>query len=358
MERPSLGVVVVGTGFGCRVHVPAARAAGLDVVALVGRDLERTRRRAARAGVEAATASLAEALQVPGADIVVVSTPPDTHAELAEEAIAAGRHVLVEKPFTPTVGEARSLVDAATAAGVTALVGHEFRFAPERVTFRRALLDGAVGSPRIATFVGHIPLAAPLDMRAPSWWFDPARGGGWLGASVSHLIDGIRTWLGEFDSVSAALPMVSDRDPATHAEETVSVRFRARSGCEGVLQQSAAVWGDRLEVLRVAGPAGTLSLADGAVTLAGPSGTSVLPPAGPPLSVEVGVSDDPRHLFTHIELGPATVQAALLRDLASGRVPDYDAAPAATFADGLACVEVLDAIRRSSAADGATVALG
>jgi predicted dehydrogenase len=355
MTARPLGVVVVGAGFGGRIHVPAARAAGLDVVALVGRDRERAARRAARAGVPTALGSLTEALRLPAADIVVIATPPDSHAELAEEAIAAGRHVLVEKPFTTRVDEAARLADAAARAGVVALVGHEFRFAPERVTFGRALRDAVVGAPRLATFVGHSALAAPLDMKAPPWWFDPARGGGWLGASVSHLIDAVRCWLGEFDTVSAVLPMVSGRDGATQAEDTVSARFRMRSGCDGVLQQSASVWGDQVDLVRVAGPTGALTLEGPSVLLADATGTRRLDPVGPPLPVEVAASDDPRHRFTHIELGPAIVQAGVLRDLALGREPGYGAAAPATFTDGLACMRVLDAVRRSAAGDGATV---
>jgi predicted dehydrogenase len=357
VSEQRLGVVVVGTGFGCRVHLPAARAAGLEVTALVGRDREKTQRRARRAEVDEACGTLGEALQLPRTEIVVIASPPATHAELAEEAIAAGRHVLVEKPFTLGAAEAVRLSQAAEKAGIVALVGHEFRFAPERVTFRQALADGVVGPPRLATFVGHSPLVAPLDMATPPWWFDRSRGGGWLGASVSHLVDAIRTWLGEFDTVSASLPLVSDRDPSTHAEDTAAARFRMRSGCEGILQQSAAVWGDRVEAVRVAGPHGTLTLDGDSVTLADSAGTRTLDRVGPPMPVELEPSDDPRHRFTHIELGPAIVQAGVLRDLALGRAPSYDTMSPATFADGVACMQVLDAIRASAANGGAAVAV-
>ncbi|HEY7104761.1 MAG TPA: Gfo/Idh/MocA family oxidoreductase [Acidimicrobiia bacterium] len=358
MTDERLGVVVVGTGFGCRIHVPAARAAGFDVVALVGRDPEKTARRAARAEVEVSCGSLAEALALPHADVVVVSTDPASHAPLAEEAIAAGRHVLVEKPFTLDASEARGLLQAADRAGVVALVGHEFRFVPQRVTVRQALADGAIGAPRLGTFVGHLPLVAAVDAPAPRWWFDPAGGGGWLGAAVSHLVDAIRSWLGELDSVSAALPMVSDRDAGTMAEDSVSLRFRTRSGCEGVIQQSAAVWGERIEVMRIAGPRGTLTLDGEVVHFADADGTRTLDLVGPPLPVDISPSDDPRHRFTHIELGPATVQARVLRDLARGVTPEYDLVPPATFVDGVACMEVLDAVRRSAADAGATTAVG
>jgi predicted dehydrogenase len=347
----TLGVVVVGTGFGCRIHVPAARKAGLRVTALVGQDLERTARRAARAGVEQACGSLEDALRLPESDIVIVSTPPATHAELAEEAITAGRHVLVEKPFTTTVDDAERLRDLADRAGVVALVGHEFRFAPERVTLAHALHDGLAGRPRLATLIGHSALAAPLDMRAPTWWLDPARGGGWLGASVSHLVDAIRCWLGEFESVSAVLPMVSDRDPSTQAEDSVAARFTLRSGFEGVIQQSAAIWGEGFQLMRVAGPSGTLSIEGADVTFADSTGTRTLAPvASSPVTVQQ--SSDPRHMFTHIELGPAVVQAGILLDMAMGDRAAFHGVNAATFADGVACMRVLDAIRRSAAGSG------
>src|SRR5213593_107807 len=79
-------VAVVGTGFGCRVHVPALRAAGFDVVALVGTDRERTARRAARADVTNACVSLDEVAAL-GLDAVTIATPPDTHSALTLDAI-------------------------------------------------------------------------------------------------------------------------------------------------------------------------------------------------------------------------------------------------------------------------------
>ena len=355
-RRP--GVVIVGTGHGCRVHVPAFRNAGMDVVALVGRNAERTARRAQRAGVGASTASLEEALRLPGGEVVVISTPPDTHAALTEEAITAGRHVLVEKPFTSNADEARQLQSLARQAGVVALVGHEFRFDPARITLRHAVADGLVGPPRLATLVGHSAFAASLDLRMPSWWFDRSRGGGWLGAAVSHLIDATRWWLGEFESVSANLPMVSGRDPVGLAEDTVSARFRMRSGCEGVMQQSASVWGRGLNLVRVAGPDGTAELVDGGVRLSAPDRERLLDPVGPPPLVEVEEGSDPRNPFSHVELPPATTQAAVLGDLIAGRRPHHPGLEPAGFTDGVACMEVIDAMRRSAADGGAVVSVG
>ena len=86
--------------------------------------------------------------------------------------------------------------DAAEAAGVTNLLAHEFRWAPERAVVGRAIADGAIGEPRLCTLVQHVPLVADPEAKVPSWWFDAGAGGGWLGASGSHVVDQIRAWLG------------------------------------------------------------------------------------------------------------------------------------------------------------------
>src|SRR5258708_31239131 len=113
------GLAVVGTGFGCLTHVRAARGAGWDVRALVGRDPDRTALRAARFGIPSAMTSLEEALSLPGVDAVAIATPPHTHARLALAAVAAGKHVGCEKPFPRDAAEAqRRLARAARAGGV------------------------------------------------------------------------------------------------------------------------------------------------------------------------------------------------------------------------------------------------
>src|SRR5450631_1440750 len=126
-----LQAVVVGTSFGGRVHVPALRAAGIGVHALVGRDAERTRQRATALGVPLATTSLRDALADGVATCVTVATPPDSHRSIVIEALDAGRHVLCEKPFAADADQARSMVAKADAAGTVALVGCEFRWVPD-----------------------------------------------------------------------------------------------------------------------------------------------------------------------------------------------------------------------------------
>jgi len=137
MGKTLLSAVVLGTGAGCQTHVPALRGACFDVAALVGRDAARTAERAARVGVPRAFTSLTDALTRTQVDAVVVATPPNTHAELVLEAVAAGKHVVCEKPFARDKNEALAMLAAAEEAGVVHLVG-------QRQILKRSAPDGSL----------------------------------------------------------------------------------------------------------------------------------------------------------------------------------------------------------------------
>jgi UDP-2-acetamido-3-amino-2,3-dideoxy-glucuronate N-acetyltransferase len=83
-------------------------------------------------------------------DAVDVVTPADSHAEIVEASLGAGRHCLVEKPLALTAAEGRRLAAAAAAAGRVLQVGHVLRFHPVTVTLRLALAEGSIGAVRFA----------------------------------------------------------------------------------------------------------------------------------------------------------------------------------------------------------------
>lgn len=347
--------LVVGTGFGCRIHVPALRAAGFEVVGLVGTNPERTRRRAEANGVSQIFIDLDEAITRTGAVVVTIATPPHTHAPLTLTAAARGCHILCEKPFAKTKPEARAMLEAAERAGVVHLVGHEFRWLPERAIIARAVADGLIGELRFVTLAMYNSLVADPETKMPRWWFDIDAGGGWLGASGSHIIDQVRFSFGEFASVSATLPIVSAREGV--AEDSYSVRFRLTNGTEGVLQQTAGAWGPMASMTRVAGTNGTLWAEDGAVWIADRDGSRALPvPSDLELPPAPPQSDDPRHRFSYFEFGPYVRLCEALRAAMDGDTAS-SAVPLPTFADGIASMEVLDAIRTSAANGGALVSI-
>ena len=348
-----LGAVVVGTGFGVITHLRALRAAGFEVLALVGRDPSRTGERARRAGVPHGLTSLAQALDLTGVDAVAVATPPHTHAPIVIESVRAGKHVLCEKPFARDAAEGREMLAAAEESGVVHLLGTEFRFATAQALATRSVREGAIGTPRLANFALHMPGLADPRSEVPGWWSDQSQGGGWLGAYASHVVDQMRMMLGEFEGCSASLSNVAER--GWTAEDSYTVHFRTLDGCAGVLQSSAASWGVPLGCSRVVGSKGTLWIEGDAVFVGDASGqrrlevpddlsnAAPVPPEGDLLHTAY----DGLHSMG-IDLAPYTRLFEILRDRIRGvAVPDDPPVP--TFADGVACQEILDAIRRSAA---------
>jgi predicted dehydrogenase len=356
----TVGAAVVGTGFGCLTHARALRAAGFEVHALVGRDPAKTAERARRFEIGSACTSLADALAIPGVDAVTIATPPHTHGPLVLEVLAAGKHVLCEKPFARDAAEARTLLAAAERAGVVHMLGTEFRFGPGQALLTRVVRGGAIGEPRLATFLLHIPLLADPAAEVPSWWSDADQGGGWLGAHASHVVDQIHTTLGEFASVSASLPNVGGH--AWTAEDAYLVHFRLRNGCVGLMQSVASDRGPMLFATRVAGTQGTAWAEGDRVQVADAAGTRdiecpldlVVPAADPPPADMLVSAYDLLH-STGIDVGPYTRLAEQFRSRIEGAAASVDPAPA-TFVDGVATMEVMDAIRRS-ARDGRSVEL-
>ncbi|MDH4052111.1 MAG: Gfo/Idh/MocA family oxidoreductase [Rubrivivax sp.] len=356
-----LGAVIVGTGFGVLTHLRALRKADIEVRALVGRDPEKTRDRARRCGVPLALTSLEEALALPGVDIVTIATPPHTHAAIAIAAAQAGKHIFCEKPFARDAQEARAMLDAAEAAGVVHLLGTEFRGATGQALATRAIRQGAIGEPRLATFMMHVPVLADPRAEVPAWWASAADGGGWLGAYAPHLIDQVLATFGPIVGVSASLSLIADHPWS--AEDSFTVHFRTASGVAGIMQSTAGSWGPMLVSTRFTGTAGTLWLEGERVRVADAGGVRELPvpedllnPPPEPVPAEfMHTTYDYLHA-AGFDLAPCTRLFRAMRDRILGLPAPDDPAPA-TFADGLAGQRVLDAIRRS-AQSGEWIAIG
>ena len=356
-----LRAVVVGTGFGCYTHVRALRHAGFDVVALVGQDPDKTAERARLFEVPRACGSLSEALGDGHVDAVTIATPPHTHAPLALEAIAAGKHVLCEKPFARDLAEARTVRDAARQAGIVDVLGTEFRYDTGQALLARAVHNGLVGAPRIATWLMHVPVLADPDAEVPAWWADASAGGGWLGAHGSQLIDQIRATVADFEAVSASLVHVIDR-PMT-ADDGFVIHFRLRDSCVGTLQSTASDHGIVVET-RVTGSSGTAWIegVGDVVKLADATGTRVLPipeelrtePA-PPLPAGAVTTTCEQMITFGVEYGPYARLAAAFKSRILG--DQLDGPTPATFDDGVAQMAVLDAIRASARGGGTWTAV-
>jgi predicted dehydrogenase len=361
MADTQLRALVVGTGFGCRIQAPALMGAGFEVVGLVGTNPERTAERAKLAGVAHGFTDLARAIEETGADAVAISTTPHTHAQLSIQALEAGCHVLCEKPFARDAAEARAMLAAARKAGKVHMIGHEFRFEPLRATFARAISDGMIGDPRFATIITLIPQIPYSEHEMPAWWFEPAEGGGWLGAMGSHVFDQLRLWLGDFASVSASLAtLTATRGPV---DDSFTVHLRTRAGAQGVIQSSAGTFGSMVDVTRISGAEGTLWTEGGAVHCARRGEQKALDiPDEYALPEQPAIGDDPRfdtdrwRMLVNVELAPYTALCQSFRAAILGEEAPSPLVPA-TFEDGVACMEIMDAIRASAADGGRLVEL-
>jgi predicted dehydrogenase len=146
------------------------------VVAVASRDASRSAAFASRHGIPRSYGAYEQLVADPEVDIVYVSPPHTEHKRLALLAIAAGKHVLIEKPLAISEADAREIFDAARAAKVFAMEALWTRFLPQTTVIRRLLDDGALGELRLAT----ADFGEVFGYDPASRAFDPALGGGAL----------------------------------------------------------------------------------------------------------------------------------------------------------------------------------
>jgi scyllo-inositol 2-dehydrogenase (NADP+) len=186
-QAPPAPVRVGLLGYGAigHEHSRAVRAVdGLTMVAVCDTSQERLDLAAAAAPGVATTTSAEALLDRDDVDLIVVSTPPSSHAKWALRTIAAGKHVVLEKPFAIRTAEADEVLAAAGAAGLLAVVYQNRRFDPDHLAVRRILEHGDIGQVfHVETFVGGY--GHPCNL----WHSDEGVSGGAFYDWGSHLLD-------------------------------------------------------------------------------------------------------------------------------------------------------------------------
>ncbi len=167
----NLKVGVIGAGWFGEIHCSAiAGVPGLELVALADRDGARLAEIGGQYGVTALYEDYRDLLADSAIDIVHIVTRWDSHAEITTAALAAGKHVLLEKPMAPTVAECEQICAAARDASTYLMVGHVCRFNPRCIAARKEIAAGGIG--RVVSLNGrrNVPAAwAPnaLDKVSP-----------------------------------------------------------------------------------------------------------------------------------------------------------------------------------------------
>ena len=217
MDTP-LNVVLVGYGFVGKVfHAPLIQATpGLRLHTVVSRDAGKVHREWPHVQV---VAEAHTAFADPAVDLVVIASPNDSHAPLAIAALEQGKHVVVDKPFTVTLQEAREVVTTASRAGRIVSVFQNRRWDADFLTVRRMVEQGALG--RIAEYHSHFDRFRPV---VQDRWRERDEPGGGLWYDLGpHLLDQAIQLFGMPDAISVDIARLRD---GAHAPDYVHATLR------------------------------------------------------------------------------------------------------------------------------------
>ncbi|NRG41519.1 Gfo/Idh/MocA family oxidoreductase [Rathayibacter sp. VKM Ac-2835] len=348
-----LRVGVLGGGFMAAVHSRAARSAGAVLAGIASSSPAKGERAAGELGFEVAHDDARALIEDDSIDVVHVCTPNGTHAGLALAAIAAGKHVVCEKPLAATTAEATALVEAAAEAGVVATVPFAYRFHPMVREARARVAAGEAG--RLVTVRGSYLQDWLLGASDDNWRVDPAAGGRSRAfADIgSHLVDLLEFVTGERIAALASLTSTVHAERGgrvVETEDAAGVIVRLAGGAVGTLLVSQVTAGHRNElVLEVSGleeslrfeqelpetlwvgrrDSATLVPRDGSILRPDAARLSIVP-SGHPMGYQDAFTAFARDTY-------AAVAGAEVEGLP-------------TFADGLRAARITDAVLDASAA--------
>ena len=389
MAHSSIGVAVIGAGMAGRAHAAGYRSAstlyeaGLPEVSLVAiADVNPafatdTAQRFGYQRVESGWEAVAAA---PDIDVVSVVVANPLHRQIVEGLLAAGKHVLCEKPMAPSVEDAQSMVAAARASGREAGIGFTFRRSPAIAAIREQVAQGGIGRP--LHFNGHYWCDYACDPGGPmSWRYRGRPGSGALSDIGSHLLDLAEFVCGPIQSVRGAvlstfvteraLPLgtavghaaaeVSDVSEPVENEDLVTFTTTFASGATGTLSASRAAYGLANSLgfeLFTASGAATFDLAragEFGFIDPTPAGTTqgfrqvLVGPAHPYLTKGLPM-DFPGVGYGQNDLFAFQARAFLEQVAGLDRLP-----PVASFEEGLRNMRLLDAVVASAKSGGGEV---
>ncbi|SFS89374.1 Gfo/Idh/MocA family protein [Saccharopolyspora flava] len=360
------GAAVVGAGMIGAVHRRSALLAGAEVVGVLASSPQRSLEKAGEWGV-GAYASFEEVLADERVDVVHLCTPNATHAPFAEAALAAGKHVICEKPLGISLEEAERMAAAAERSGLVATVPFVYRYHPLVRELRARRQAGEFGDWHLLH--GSYLQDWMLDPDASGWRVDPAEGGASRAfADIgSHWCDLVQWVSGEtFTDVFAEFSIAVPTRPATGGASFTGPAGQAGERVEVRTEDTAAL------LLRTAtGVLGTATISQVAAgrknrlwfELDGSRGSAVFDQESPE-QVWLGGADGNRVLVRDIGTGSAEQQrlSKLPAGHAQGYADCFDAFVAdtyaaidgenpeglPTFSDGLRSARLIDAVLRAS----------
>ncbi len=294
------GLVLLGCGWIARRHAAAARRLGIPLLA-ASRDLPRARAFAREFGAADAFGSYAAAVSDPRAAGAIVCTPHDRHLADAELALAAGLHVLVEKPIALTLDQADTMIAVARDAARILMVAENFHFMPAFRHVHALVASGTLGRLR------ELHLVARGWREHAGWRLEAVTGGGALVDGGIHYVHLLHWWGGEPRRIFALSPPQTVR---LGGEDAIDLLAELPDGVVGFLANSLGARGiSRFQWSTVTGADGTC-FADNRgrwVLTRGAAGTRLA-------------------LFVRDTRGHEAMLRAFVEAIATGKTPESDGA--------------------------------
>ena len=267
MNNNNIGVAVVGTGFGQKVHIPGLTAYHkTQIVAVYNPNLEKAKAIASSHNIPHACHQIEDIVALPEVTAVTISTPPFLHYEMAKQVLSAGKHLLLEKPTTLVAQEARELFQIAATNSCVATMDFEFRYVPAWQLFAEILADGYVGDKRLIK-IDWLASSRANPNRPWNWYAEKDKGGGALGAIASHTFDYINWLFGPAKKLWGQLntsiktrpdPTAGDQLKPVDADDTCNIMLELADGTPCQICISSVTYQGRGHWVEVYGSKGTL----------------------------------------------------------------------------------------------------
>ena len=259
-EPKTLGVGVLGYGFMGRTHTYAHRTipfyydpppVNVRLVVVCRRRADKLPAAVAEGGFSRGTTDFRDVVEAEDVDIVHVCTPNDQHLPALRAAIAAGKHIYVEKPVTATLAEAEELERLLGGYAGTAQVVFQYRFFPATMRARRLIQEGFLG-PVTHFRAAYLHSGSVDPLKAVNWKSTAAAGGGVVRDLGVHVLDLLWWLIGPFDRACCISRIWADKRPSldrpgevltVDAEEAAAVLLTCPDGAFGTIEASKIATG-------------------------------------------------------------------------------------------------------------------
>lgn len=269
MEPVRLGII--GCGIAAReLHWPALKDMKdrFRITVVCNRTEPKARSFAELAGGVPYVLDYHEVLARDDVDAVSVILPFGLNRRVTEDAVAAGKHVMLEKPLAATLDDARALVQLEKETGLTLMVAENFRYRRLYLRTRELVESGSIGSPYAAiwNFATDVATGANLQYLGTKWRLDSGvYPGGFIVDGGVHITAVIHDLFGEIAFVTA---MTSGVNADAGLIDTMATGFVTKKGVMGTIHQFYSSRGLRANTLTIHGDRGTIVVDNNVSTIA------------------------------------------------------------------------------------------